>query len=174
MNLGLIVLRIVVGALFFGHGAQKLFGWFGGHGLQGTGGFFESIGLKPGRQMALCAGLGELVGGVLLALGLLTPLAAAVLTAVMVAAIASVHWTKGLWVTDGGFEYNLVLIAVAFAVTAIGTGDWSLDHVFGFDIAGAGWALAALVVGLIGGASAFALGRFERTRHSSPAAPAGA
>lgn len=151
MALGLLVLRIVTGALFAGHGAQKLFGAFGGHGLAGTGAFVESLGLRPGRMMALAAGLGELAGGTLLALGLLTPLAAAVLIAVMVTAIATVHWQNGLWVTDGGFEYNLVLATVAFAVASVGAGRWSLDGVLGLHLAGWTWAVAALVVGVLGG-----------------------
>lgn len=107
-----MVLRIVVGALFAGHGAQKLFGFFGGHGVNATGGFFESLGLRPGGIMALAAGLAELAGGALFALGLL---AAALMIAVMVTAIATVHWHSGVWVTNGGFEYNLVLAIVAFS-----------------------------------------------------------
>jgi len=151
MTLGLLVLRIVVGALFVGHGAQKLFGFFGGHGLDGTGAFFESLGLRPGRMMALAAGLAELTGGALFGLGLLTPLAATLLIAVMVTAIATVHGRNGIWVTDGGVEYNLVLGSIAFAVTSIGAGKWSLDHLLGLHLAGAKWAVDALVVGLIAG-----------------------
>jgi putative oxidoreductase len=117
MAIGLLVLRIVAGALFAGHGAQKLFGFFGGHGLNATGSVFESLGLRPARIMALAVGLAELAGGALFALGLLTPLAAALMIVVMVTAIATVHWHSGVWVTDGGFEYNLVLATVAFSVT---------------------------------------------------------
>src|SRR5436305_5776343 len=97
MSLGLLILRVVVGLLFVGRGAQKLFGIWGGHGLAGTAGFFETIGLKPGRFHASAAGLMEFVGGGLLALGLFTPFAAAALIAVMTAAVISVHFAKGLW-----------------------------------------------------------------------------
>jgi putative oxidoreductase len=173
VSVGLLVLRVVIGGLFIGHGAQKLFGWFGGHGPRGTGGFFESLGLRPGRVMALGAGLAELCGGVLFACGLLTPLAAALLIAVMVVAIATVHWTHGLWVTEGGFEYNLVLVAAAFAVAAIGAGEWSLDNALGLDVAGAGWALAALAAGLLGGVVAIAVGRFAARHQVGGTAPAG-
>jgi putative oxidoreductase len=170
MTLGLLVLRIVVGALFVGHGAQKLFGFFGGHGLDGTGAFFESLGLRPGRMMALAAGLAELTGGALFALGLLTPLAATLLIAVMVTAIATVHGRNGVWVTNGGFEYNLVLAAVPFAVASIGAGKWSLDHVLGLQVAGAKWALTALVLGVIGGlASAAPRLRSHGTTGATPA-----
>jgi putative oxidoreductase len=174
MDLGLLVLRVVIGALFAGHGAQKLFGWFGGHGLRGTGGFFESLGLRPGRAMALGAGMAELCGGVLFACGLLTPLAAAMLIAVMVTAVATVHWSHGLWVSDGGFEYNLVLAAAAFAVSAIGAGEWSLDQVLNLDVSGVGWALAALAAGVLGAGVAIAAGRLVTHRHAGGAAPAGA
>src|SRR5689334_5538801 len=94
MELGLLVLRVVVGLLFFGHGAQKLFGWFGGHGLAGTGGFFEQIGFPHGKRQAALAGLAEAGGGLLLALGLLTPLAAALIISVMVVAVSKVHFAK--------------------------------------------------------------------------------
>jgi putative oxidoreductase len=100
MTVGLFLVRVVVGMLLIGHAAQKLFGWFGGHGLTGTGAFFDGIGYRPGRRLAL-AGLAELTGGLLLALGLLTPLAAAIIVGTMIAA-ASTHMRNGLWVQNGG------------------------------------------------------------------------
>src|SRR5947209_18180385 len=102
MNLGLLILRLVVGLLFVGHGAQKLFCIWGGHGLKGTAGFFENIGLRPGHIHATAAGVMEFGGGALLALGLLTPVASAALIAVMTAAVITVHFSKGLWSTGGG------------------------------------------------------------------------
>src|SRR4051812_30112144 len=122
MDFGKTLLRTVVGGLFIGHGAQKLFGWFGGHGPEGTGDFFDSLGLRPGRRQALAAGAAGAGGGALLALGFLTPLAAAALTGTMATAIRKVHGPKGPWVTDGGYEYNLVLATVALALTADGPG----------------------------------------------------
>lgn len=127
MEWGLLLLRVVIGLLFAGHAMQKLAGWFGGHGLAGTGGFFESIGIKPGRAMALLAGLAELVGGLLFALGLFTPLAALLIIVTMVMAIVKVHGKNGLWVTQNGYEFNLVLIVIAVSVALIGPGDYSLD-----------------------------------------------
>ena len=100
MELGLLVLRAVVGGLFIGHGSQKLFGWFGGAGPDGTGAFFESLGIRPGRAMARAAGFAELAGGLLFAAGLVTPLAAALLIAVMTCAIATVHRPNGVWVSN--------------------------------------------------------------------------
>jgi putative oxidoreductase len=166
MELGLLVIRVIVGLLFVGHGTQKLFGWFGGHGLDGTGGFFDSLGMRPGKQHAFMAGSAEAGGGLLLALGLLTPLASAALIAVMVVAIATVHVKNGIWNTSQGYEFNLVLIAAAFAVASIGAGDWSLDNALGLDIAGAGWGLAALGAGLLGAAGAVVSGRLA-SRHAS-------
>ena len=130
MEWGLLILRVTVGLLFAGHAMQKLAGWFGGYGIAGTGGFFESIGLKPGRTMAILAGLSELVGGLLFAVGLLTPLAAALLVLIMLISIIKVHGKHGLWVTQNGYEYNLVLIAVAIAVALIGPGYYSIDAIW--------------------------------------------
>jgi putative oxidoreductase len=174
MDVALLVLRVLVGALFAGHGAQKLFGWFGGHGLARTGGFFESIGLRPGRTAAASAGTAEVAGGVLLALGLATPLAAALIVAVMTAAIARVHWRQGLWITEGGAEYSLVMIAVAFAVTAIGAGEYSLDHALGIGDAGLQWGVGALAVGVLGGLLVVALGQARAPHSADGPRPAGA
>jgi putative oxidoreductase len=175
MDIALLVLRVVVGLFFAGHGAQKLFGMFGGHGLAGTGGFFESLGLTPGRRHATAAGAAELAGGVLLVLGLATPLAALLIIAVMTTAILTVHAKNGPWVTDGGFEYNVVLIAAAFCVAGAGPGDISLDDAFGWapDITGTGWALLVLAVGILGGIAAKLSGRTaSRRTPATPATPA--
>jgi putative oxidoreductase len=150
MNLALLALRLVVGVLFIGHGAQKLFGAFGGSGLEGTAEGFERMGLRPGEAHAVAAGCAELGGGLLLALGLLTPLGSAAIVAVMTMAVVTVHARNGLWNSNKGFEYNLVLVAAVFALAGVGPGAWSLDAAFGWDLAGAGWALAALAAGLLG------------------------
>src|SRR5437763_9567453 len=152
MKLGLTALRWVIGGLLAGHGAQKLFGWFGGHGLEGTGKVFESIGLRPGRRHATAAGAAEAGGGVLLALGLLTPVAAATLIGVMSTAIQKVHFKNGLWATDSGYEYNLVLIAAVLALADVGPGELSLDHALGTEVKGPLVALAALAGGVAGAA----------------------
>ncbi|MEH7331790.1 DoxX family protein [Neobacillus drentensis] len=127
MNIGLLIIRLVIGLLFVGHGAQKLFGWFGGYGLKGTGGWFESIGMKPGVTMALIAGLAEFAGGILFALGLLTPVAGILIAGTMAMAIIKVHAPNGLWNTSNGYEFNLTLLAVAIGVALIGPGKYALD-----------------------------------------------
>ncbi|GED71553.1 oxidoreductase [Brevibacillus reuszeri] len=126
MDLGLLIIRLVIGLLFVGHGAQKLFGWFGGYGLKGTGGWLDSIGVKPGVAMALIAGLGELVGGLLFATGVGFWAGAILIAATMLVAIVKVHGQNGLWATQNGYEYNLTLIAVAIGVALIGPGAYVL------------------------------------------------
>ncbi|WP_141433207.1 DoxX family protein [Bacillus sp. 03113] len=127
LDLGLLIIRLVIGLLFIGHGAQKLFGWFGGYGLKGTGGWFESIGMKPGFAVALLAGLSELIGGILFAAGLLTPIGGLLIAATMVIAIAKVHGANGLWATSNGYEYNLTLLAVAIGIALVGPGKYAID-----------------------------------------------
>ena len=154
-ELGMLVLRLVVGALMFGHGAQKLFGWFGGYGLAGVGGFFESqFRLRPGKFWAFLAGVSEAGGGLLLALGLLTPLGSIGIIAAMVMAIILAH-SKRLWAQDGGSEYLLVLIAASLTVALAGPGAWSLDAALGIAlpqpdtlIVGLGLALVGVLVAL--------------------------
>ncbi|PZE20581.1 DoxX family protein [Paenibacillus xerothermodurans] len=126
-DVGLLLIRLVVGLLMAGHGAQKLFGWFGGSGLKATAGWFESTGIKPGMTMAVLAGLAELVGGLFFAAGLFTGLAAALIVITMLGAIIKVHGKHGLWATTNGYEYPLVLLVVAIGVWLTGPGDYSLD-----------------------------------------------
>jgi putative oxidoreductase len=148
MDTGVFLLRIVVGLLLAGHGSQKLFGWFGGHGLEGTGGFLHSLGYKPGKRFAAVAGLSEFCGGLLFALGLFTPLAAAAIIGTMFNATMSVHAKNGPWVTEGGYEYTLVIGTAAAAVAFTGPGAASLDNAIGWNLSGTGWGVAALALGL--------------------------
>jgi len=136
MGLGRLVVRTAVGGFFIGHGTQKLFGWFGGGGLKKTGEGFEAIGLAPGRRNALVAGLAESGGGALLALGLATPLAETALISVMLTAIRTVHWKNGPWATNGGYEYNVVLIAALLGLAESGPGRLSLDRALGIERSG--------------------------------------
>jgi putative oxidoreductase len=159
MEIGLLVLRLVVGLAFAAHGAQKLFGAFGGAGIDRTGAMFEQLGLRPGRLHAIASGVCELGGGLLIAVGLLTPFAAAALIAVMTAAVLTVHAHNGFFVANNGFEYNLTLAAAVFALAGVGAGRWSLDHALGLDLMSTGWALGALAVGLLGGVGAVVAGR---------------
>jgi putative oxidoreductase len=168
MKLGLTLLRITVGALFVGHGLQKLAGKFGGYGLEGTGQAFESLGLSPGKAHAMAAGAAEAGGGALIAAGGLTPVGASLLTGTMATAIQTVHGPKGPWVTEGGYEYNVVLMAVVFALTDAGPGPWSLDAAYGRGQWGTRWALTQLAAGLAGSAAAVAYGRSRSTPAAAP------
>jgi len=127
VKLGALLLRGVIGPLFVGHGTQKLFAWFGGHGIEGTGGFFETLGLRPGKRHAQAAGLAETTGGALLTLGALTPVASTLISSTMITAIRKAHAKNGVWSTNGGYEYNLVLIAAATALVDNGAGPLSVD-----------------------------------------------
>ncbi|RTE08276.1 DoxX family protein [Paenibacillus whitsoniae] len=127
MATGLLIIRLIIGLSMAAHGTQKVFGWFGGYGPKGTGGFFESIGIKPGVLMAVLVGLAELGGGLLFAAGLWTTVGAALIILVMLGAIFTVHLKSGFWVTSGGIEYPLILIAVALGVALIGGGDYAID-----------------------------------------------
>jgi putative oxidoreductase len=124
---GLLVLRLVLATVLIAHGSQKLLGAFGGGGLSGTAASFAAGGLTPGLLFAVLAGLAEFAGGILLAFGLLTPFAAAANIGVQIGAIATQTWAAGFFTTQGGFEYNLVLIAALIAI-ATAPGRVSLDH----------------------------------------------
>jgi putative oxidoreductase len=130
-DIALLVLRLVLGGVFVAHGAQKLFGSFGGPGIEGTAGFHEQLGIKPAKPMAVLAGLAEFVGGILMIAGFLTPLAALALVSVMVVAILKVHLKNGFFAASGGYEFNLVLIAVATALFLAGSGAYGIDAALG-------------------------------------------
>ncbi|MEH6946223.1 DoxX family protein [Bacillus sp. JJ634] len=125
-DLGLLLIRLMIGFIFFFYGCQKLFGWFGGHGIKGTGGWFESIGIKPGVIIATFSGIAELLAAILFILGIFLPIGALLIVLVMLGAIVKVHGPKGFSVTAGGFEYNLFLIVVSVGLALIGPGDYSL------------------------------------------------
>ncbi len=147
----MLLLRVTVGLILAAHGAQKLFGWFGGGGLDATGKGFEGLGFHPGRRAALMAGLAEVTGGLLLALGLFTPLAAAIIVGVMVVAVGSIHFKNGFFNTGGGWEYNLTIVAAALAVVFTGPGPLSLDAALGYALHGPRWGVAALALGVLAG-----------------------
>jgi putative oxidoreductase len=160
MAYGILFLRVIVGLVLFGHGSQKLFGWFGGGGPRGTAGFFGSLGFR--RQhllpLAVMAGLSE-AAGLLFALGLFTPFAALAMATVMVVAVGTVHWKNGLWAGNGGYEYNLLIWAVAIAVATGGPGRFSLDGAINWaeHISGVWWGVGVLVASLLGGLAVMAL-----------------
>src|SRR5919198_5353329 len=146
MDFGILLIRLVVGALFVGHGTQKLFGWFDGGGPEGTGGLMHALGYRPGRRLAILGGLSEAVGGILFGFGLLTAVAAALLIGMMVSAILSVHAPKGVWNSNGGFEFPAVMATVAAAMAIAGPGRYSVDAVIGWQPWGAIVGVAAILI----------------------------
>lgn len=159
--------RAVVGGLFVGHGTQKLFGWFGGPGAQGTEQMMRSLDMSPPRGHAYTAGAVESLGGILVALGLATPVAASGLIGVMATAIRKVHLRNGPWASKGGYEYNLVLIALLTALTEAGPGTFSLDRLLGIERRGVRWAVAALGTGLVTSDLVMRLGGRHASRHAA-------
>jgi putative oxidoreductase len=164
VNIALLVLRLVPGLLFMGHGLQKLVPpkaapkFLAANGPRGTGGFFEQLGMRPGVLLAVTAGLGELAGGFLIAAGLLTPVGTVLIAAVMTVAILRIHLSKGIWNAAGGFEFPLLMLTAAYVVSAIGPGNLSIDSWAGIgNWTGIHWAAQdAVRAGAAVGVGAFA------------------
>ncbi len=166
MDIALLIVRLLVGLGFAGHGAQKLFGWFGGYGLKATGGFFASLGFRPGPFFAFLAGFGEFVGGVLIALGLGGPIGPALMISVMVVAAITVHLKNGFFVSKNGIEVPLLYFCLAVLFAFVGFGTYSLDDI---------WALSWLTTvqnAWIGVAAGIAAGLVNVALRRSPAAAA--
>lgn len=166
MKIARFLLRVTIGGLFVGHGTQKLKGWFGGHGLEPTATMFENLGLRPGRRNAIAAGAAEAGGGAALALGVATPFAAAALIGTMLTAIHRVHLKNGPWITNQGYEYNLVLILATALLAELGPGSVSVDHLLGTETSGPAWGVAVLAMG---GAGAVAVNQLAQS--APPPAP---
>jgi putative oxidoreductase len=147
-DLGLLIVRLVVGGLLAGHGAQKLFGAFDGPGLSGVAGWLESMGLRPGHVWAWLAGIGEFKGGVLTALGLAGPLGPIMVISAMTMAAVKGHWGKPIWASAGGAELPVTNIAVATALALAGPGRFSLDRMLGIKVPG--WFTALFAIGALG------------------------
>src|SRR5260221_10905872 len=154
MDIALLVLRLGVGLTLAGHGVQKLFGWFGGPGLISLRQWFEQQGFQPAWPWVALAIVGEVGGGLSVALGFLTPLGAAGILGAMAIATFKSHWKNGFWLNKGGYEYSLVLLIVSIALGLIGPGSYSLDTLFGIHLPQAllfsVLAVAALLVAAIG------------------------
>lgn len=154
-DMGLFIVRLVIGLGLASHGAQKLFGWFGGHGIAGTGAFFESLGFRPGKLQAFAAGCGEFFGGLLVAAGFLGPIGPALVAAVMVVAILAVHVKNGFFAQNNGYELPLLYIASTAGLAFAGYGAYSLDVVIGRTFSPA-FDYAIVGVGILAGLGAFA------------------
>jgi putative oxidoreductase len=149
LNVALGLLRIVVGPTMAAHGYNK---FFGGGRIPGTARWFDSMGMRPGRFHALLAASMEMGSGILFALGLLTPFAAAGIVGLMFVAAWTVHKENGFFIVKSGFEYNLVIATVAVAVATAGPGEWALDHALNIDdnLDGTVGFVISAIVGLAG------------------------
>jgi putative oxidoreductase len=149
VDVGLLILRLGVGVAFSLHGFQKLFGWFGGGGIDGTAGWFRSLGFGGGRPAAVLAGVSEIGGGLGLAVGLFTPLAAAAVIGTMTVAAYVNGTDNGFWSVSKGWELNGYLVVVAWALATTGPGALSLDAALGSPVpAGVLPGALALLVGV--------------------------
>ncbi len=171
MPTGRLLLRTTVGGLLLGHGLQKLNGSFGGPGLEATEQTMGAIGLHPAKQQALAAALSETVGGALTAAGFLSPLGPAMITGTMLVAIQKVHAKNGVWVTEGGFEYNATIIAAALSLASAGPGALSIDGLFGKQRTGLRWAVLALAMAAGGAAATSAIAKRFAPEVDPPADP---
>ena len=150
MDEGMLILRLVVGTVMVFHGTEKLFGWWGGEGLSGATQFFERQGFRPPALMAAVAGTTETAAGILLGVGLLTPLACLMLIGTLVNVVA-LHVRNGLSRRNNGFEYELVLLASTVAVLFTGAGTWSVDRLAGLPALGSGANALILSAGFVSG-----------------------
>ena len=132
--LGLLILRIVTGVILTAHGTQKLFGWWGGPGMTGWIGAMNRMRLRPAAPWAWISALAEVLGGLGLIVGLLTPFPSLAIAGSMLVAIALVHWPRGFFVTKGGYEFNLLILAAVSAIAIAGPGAYSLDSAIGIHL----------------------------------------
>jgi len=171
MAYGLLLLRVAIGGIMLAHGLQKTFGWWNGPGPKGVHGWLSSIGFRMVALMTLLLILAE-DGGLLLAVGFLTPLAALMIVSSQFVAVATTHWKNGFWNGGGGFEFNTLLIAGTTAIAATGPGRFSIDRWLGWDDnwSGLWWGVGVLVLGAVG--AAFILVALRKTPPPAPAAAA--
>jgi putative oxidoreductase len=163
VSTAVLIARLLIGLGVSAHGAQKLFGWFGGYGPTGTGTFMESLGFRPGAFFAVAAGLGEFIGGLLLAAGFLGGLGPALVILVMLVAIVTVHLHNGYFATNNGIELPTMIIAGTLALDFGGMGRFTLDRVFGPTI----FTFGSIRLYMIAGAVAVALLTLA-LRHRAP------
>jgi putative oxidoreductase len=150
LALGLLLLRLVIGLTVAAHGAQKLFGWWGGPGMTTWTQAVTRLRIRPAKPWAWIAALSEFVGGLLVALGFLTPLGCVAIAGSMLVAVATVHLSKGFWVTKGGYEFNLSILAAVAALALTGPGAYSLDEALRIHFREPATVIAATIALIIG------------------------
>ena len=168
LSLGLLILRAVVGLTMAAHGAQKLFGWWGGSGIAGWAQVVTKLRIRPAAPWAWIAALSEFGGGLLFALGLLSPLGSLAIIGTMLVAIATVHWPNGFWNTNRGYEFNLTVMAGVVAIGLAGPGTYSVDQAIGFRLPEPITFLVGLVAVILGVAGMLALRSPKPAAQSKP------
>jgi putative oxidoreductase len=124
----LFPLRLALGAIFFAHGAQKIFGVWGGKGLTAWTAAAAPLNLQPAWAWMSAAAFAEFFGGLMVMLGFFTRIGAFLIACVMGVALVAVHWKNGFFLTNGGFEYTLALLAMALTLFIAGGGNGSMDR----------------------------------------------
>ena len=166
-DIALLILRLVVGLTFAGHGAQKAFGWWGGPGIEGWQKAIASMRFQPVALWTVLSVGAELIGGLLIAIGLFTPLAATLLIGQSVVIILKVHLSKGFWNKNGGIEFPLALFAGTIALLGVGPGWLAVDNLIGFGLVEPIlWTL--LLLGLLGGLAAYGITRVATASQPAP------
>jgi putative oxidoreductase len=169
-DLGVLILRLVIGLTFAAHGAQKAFGWWGGSGFAGWQAVMERLRFRPAVLFAAISMAAELVGGLLLAVGLLTPLATMVIIGQFVIIIVKSHRPRGFWNRDNGYEFPLALAAGVVAIALIGPGAASIDSVVGLTVSDT-LRIVLIAVGLIGGFATLAVPSLNQPAPGEAPAP---
>jgi putative oxidoreductase len=171
MSYGLLLLRLAVGSIMAAHGAQKLFGWWGGPGIQGTAGMCSNLAYRVPFLMACGLAFSEFGGGLALATGFLTPLGALAVTVVMINAVYLIHWPKGFFNGNGGFEFNLLIASTAVALAMTGPGRFAIDRAIGWDdnISGLWWGLGVLAAAVVVALTTLTVGRRRTVVAEMPA-----
>ncbi len=165
MSIALLIARLYFGLGLAAHGAQKLFGWYGGHGLKGTGEYLVKLGFPWKRFFTLTLALAETTGGLLVALGFLGPVGPAIMIAVMIVAVVTVHARNGFFAAKNGVEIPLLYATGALMLAFTGPGEYSVDGLLGLGTLGGAHRAAAVVgLGLLAAVVALAIRQVARPR----------
>jgi putative oxidoreductase len=164
-----LILRVAIGVIMIGHGAQKAFGWWGGPGIAGWTSAMTRMRIRPAVAWAYISMLGELGGGALLILGLLTPFACAAIAGSMLVAIYLVHLPRGFWVSEGGYEFNLSILAAVIALALVGPGSASLDAALRINLPEPATLLVLAIAVIAGVAGALGLRKPAEAPKTEPA-----